>query len=153
MTSSGNKGDQISANISGDVSGQIAVGKNISQVHQSGPLQPLEVTPTELEELKGVFKVLKAQISTSTAPERRASALERVDELEEAVTADKPDLTTVEYVKQWFVKHLPALSGAVTGMIFTLLLASWWRHQVTWLLKSFVGVFSRKPLHSQQSLP
>ena len=117
MTSSGNKGDQISANISGDVSGQIAVGKNISQVHQSGLLQPLEVTPADLEELKGVFKVLKAQISTSTAPERRASALERVDELEEAVTADKPDLTTVEYVKQWFVKHLPALSGAVTGVI------------------------------------
>lgn len=117
MTSSGNKGDQISANISGDVSGQIAVGKNISQVYQSGPLQPLEVTPAELEELKEVFKVLKAQISTSTAPDRRASALERVDELEEAVTADKPDLTTVEYVKQWFVKHLPALSGAVTGVI------------------------------------
>ncbi|NEZ55247.1 hypothetical protein [Adonisia turfae] len=117
MTSSGNKGDQISANISGEVSGQMAVGKNISQVHQFGPLQPLEVTPAELEELKGVFKALKAQISTSTAPERRDSALERVDELEEAVTADKPDLTTVEYVKQWFVKHLPALSGAVTGVI------------------------------------
>ena len=117
MTSSGNKGDQISANISGYVSGQIAVGKNISQVHQSGPLQPSEVTPAELEELKRVFKVLKAQISTSTAPERRASALERVDELEEAVTADKPDLTTVEYVKQWFVKHLPMLSGAITGVI------------------------------------
>jgi len=40
-----------------------------------------------------------------------------VQELEEAVTAEKPDLTTMEYVKQWFVKNLPGLAGAVTGVV------------------------------------
>ena len=38
-------------------------------------------------------------------------------ELEEAVTAKKPDLTTMEYVKRWFARNLPELAGAVTGVI------------------------------------
>jgi hypothetical protein len=33
------------------------------------------------------------------------------------VTAKEPDLTTVQYVKQWFVKKLPALAGIVTGVL------------------------------------
>jgi len=37
--------------------------------------------------------------------------------LEEAVTAQEPDLATVEYVKGWFVKNIPALAGTVTGVV------------------------------------
>jgi len=46
----------------------------------------------------------------------RTAAVERVDELTEAVMAEKPDLTTMEYVRNWFTKNIPALAGAVVGV-------------------------------------
>ena len=38
-------------------------------------------------------------------------------ELKEAVTAKKPDLTTMDYVKKWFVKKLPQVAGKVIGVL------------------------------------
>ena len=49
--------------------------------------------------------------------ELRDGALERAQELEEAVMSDEPDLSTMDYVKKWFVKHLPGLAGTVTGLV------------------------------------
>jgi hypothetical protein len=34
----------------------------------------------------------------------------------EAVIAREPDISTMEYVKRWFVRHVPALAGAVTSI-------------------------------------
>ena len=78
----------IRATINGNVNGQVAVGQNIIQsytdVHQG-----------------------------LTGAEKRASALERVEELEQAITEKKPNLWTMEYVKKWFGKHIPGLAGAL----------------------------------------
>ena len=38
-------------------------------------------------------------------------------ELEQAVTEKKPDLSTMEYVRSWFLKNLPGLAGAVTSVV------------------------------------
>ena len=43
--------------------------------------------------------------------------MERVDELEQAITEEKPDLSTMEYVKNWFVRNLPGLAGTVTSVV------------------------------------
>ena len=40
-----------------------------------------------------------------------------MNELQQAVAEEKPDLTTMEYVRNWFAKNVPALAGAVTGVI------------------------------------
>jgi hypothetical protein len=40
-----------------------------------------------------------------------------VDELEQALVADQPDLTTIEYVKQWFARKLPAAAGLVASVL------------------------------------
>ena len=98
-----------------DVSGQVAVGEGITQVGDIGAAHP-EVTEAELAELRQTLADLKAQVAAEAPPERRSAALERVDELEEAITAEEPDLATMEYVKRWFVKHLPGLAGAVAGV-------------------------------------
>ena len=45
------------------------------------------------------------------------SASERIDELEEAIIAEKPDLSTMEYVGNWFTKNLPAIAGSVTSLV------------------------------------
>jgi hypothetical protein len=106
-------GDRISGTIRGDVSGQVAIGKDIEQEQTVvGP----GVTPEELAELRSILAGVKERVAAEAPPEQRDAALERVDELEQAVTAEKPDLTTMEYVRNWFAKNLPTLAGTVTGV-------------------------------------
>lgn len=108
-------GDVIHAEISGPVSGLVGVGKGITQTQATG--QQPQVTEAELVELRKLFSDLKAKIEVEAAPEKKNPALERAQELEEAVTAKEPDVTTIEYVKRWFVKNLPTVAGAVTGIV------------------------------------
>jgi plasmid stabilization system protein ParE len=109
-------GDVIRATISGDVSGQVAVGKGITQTQTIGAAPP-EVTEADLAELRQVLVGLKAKVAAEAPPDKKVAALERVAELEEAVTAKEPDLPTMEYVKGWFAKNLPGLAGAVTSVV------------------------------------
>ncbi|HEY8188643.1 MAG TPA: hypothetical protein VIF64_21415 [Pyrinomonadaceae bacterium] len=107
-------GDSITANI-GDVSdrSQVAVGKGITQIQEYGP----PPTPEDFAQLQQMFDELKAKIDQEVAPEEKEKALERVDELKEAVTAKEPDLTTMEYVKTWFGKNVPAMASSVMDVI------------------------------------
>jgi len=109
-------GDHISANVTGPVQGQVAVGKDIRQRQAAGDMK-IEITEAELAELSQAFTDLKAEVEANAAPEQKEAAGERVNELEEAITAEEPDLTTVQYVKRWFVKNLPAVAGSVTGIL------------------------------------
>lgn len=107
--------DKITATIHGPVSGQVAVGKGIIQISApGGSARPGE---SELASLRQEFAELRERIETGAPPEKQPAALERLDELEEAITASEPDLSTMEYVKVWFGKNLPGLAGAVTGLI------------------------------------
>ena len=109
-------GDSISATI-GNVSdgSQVAVGHHIqqSQVHGAPP----EMTEEEMSQLMQMFADLKTKIAQEAPPAEKEKALERVDELQDAVTAKEPDLTTMEYVRNWFVKNLPTVAGSVVGLI------------------------------------
>jgi hypothetical protein len=101
-------------NIDGDVRGQIAIGNNISQSQvNSHPV----ATPAEMKDLRQLINELRSKIETEVAPAKKDSALERVGELEQAITEEKPDLTTMEYVKNWFGKNVPALAGMVTSVV------------------------------------
>ena len=110
-------GDHISATI-GDVSGgaQVGVGKNISQtqIHGAGAAA---LTEAEQATLRQLFADLKSQVEREAPPEKKGGALERVEELQEAVTAEKPDEGTIQYVKKWFLKHLPSVAGSVVSLV------------------------------------
>lgn len=69
---------------------------------------------------------LRAQVGAEAPRERKGAAVERIDELEGAVIADEPDLTTVEYIKRWFARNVPRLAGTVTGVIVNPSWACWW---------------------------
>lgn len=106
----------VTGMVSGDVHGQVAIGKEIRQSQAvGGPAS--RVSEEEVAELLQAFSDLKAQVAASAPAEARDAALERVGELEVAVTADKPDVTTMEYVKGWFTRTLPDLAGSVTGLL------------------------------------
>jgi hypothetical protein len=104
----------VRVTVGGDVSGQLAAGRHIKQVSTS---ITTAVTEAELEELRQVLKELHARVEAKAQPDKKEAALERVGELEQAVTEKKPDLSTMEYVRNWFVKNLPGLAGAVTSVV------------------------------------
>lgn len=111
------RGDNISGVVSNSrIDGQFAVGKGIIQQNDQ-PSAPPEVTEAERAKLQQILAELRAEVEAQAPPESKAPALERVEELEEAIVAPKPDLTTMEYVRNWFVKKLPALAGQVIGVL------------------------------------
>ena len=82
--------------VSGDVSGQLAIGDNITQkqtieTHQS------QVSQVDMDALRQMLADLKVKVEAEAPDDKKDAALERVSELEEAITAEKPDLTTMEY--------------------------------------------------------
>ena len=112
--------DGIWVSIGGSVrgGGQVGVGRDISQsyvrTHTDGPAA---VTEADLTDLRRAVEAVKAQIVAEAPPEQQAAALERVDELQKAIVAEEPDLTTLQYVRKWFGRNLPKLAGSVTGLI------------------------------------
>jgi len=115
MTEQKNDGTNISATFGGPISGQAAVGIDIRQSQANVAAQP--VTAAELAELKQAIAALKAEAARQAPPEKQAAAAEHLDELHEAITADKPKLSTMEYVRDWFAKNIPTMAGAVTSIV------------------------------------
>ena len=113
----GDKGPgDVSVTIQGNVEGQVAVGSHITQrqvrVQGAGP-----VTAEDLAALEGLLASLREDVVREAPEGQRQAALERIDELAEAVNAEEPDLSVMEYVKGWFGKHLPQLAGAVASVV------------------------------------
>ena len=106
----------IQAQISGPVSGQVAIGNNITQSQhiQSGTGQ---LSEADLQALHNLFVELNTQIESMLPTDKKDDALEKTSELEEAITSEQPDLTTMEYVRNWFVKNVPQLAGTVTSLV------------------------------------
>jgi hypothetical protein len=106
----------INSTISGTISGQVAIGENITQ-EQTNKVEYLDVTEADLAALRKLIAELKEQITSSAPTDKQPAALEKASELEEAITAGEPDISTMEYVRNWFGKNLPQLAGAVTGLV------------------------------------
>jgi len=114
MTKKQSRSNNIKVKVGGDVSGQMAVGENIKQVSTK---TTGNVTKAELEELHQLLATLRSKVEAEAQPDKKDAALERVEELEQAVADKKPDLSTMEYVRNWFIKNLPGLAGAVTSVV------------------------------------
>lgn len=108
--------EKTTVSIGGDVSGQVAVGNHINQTQSIHAAVP-NLTEGEFQTLSELFESLKQQVSSEAPVEKKEPALERVVELEEAITAKEPDISTMEYVKNWFIRNVPQLAGAVTGLV------------------------------------
>ncbi len=106
-------GDVIQATI-GDHASQVAVGKNNRQTQTT---ISAKVSEADLRQVASLFDDLKKQIEQEAPPDKKAAAIERVEELKQEVTSPKPQVVTMEYVKNWFTKNLPSLLGGVTSIM------------------------------------
>jgi hypothetical protein len=102
----------------GDKAQNVVIGENITNVQQvvSQPSQT-PVTEADLAAIRELFKELQSQVAAQAPPDKKNSALERVEELQEAITAGEPDLETMLYVKKWFGKNVPRLANAIIGVL------------------------------------
>jgi hypothetical protein len=116
MNNQTTSGSIIRANVTGPISGQVAIGNNIHQAQSINAWRP-EVSSAELAELRQTLTDLRAQVAAHGSADKQTAALTHVDELEAAITATEPDLDTMGYIKRWFTLNLPQLAGAVTGII------------------------------------
>lgn len=103
------RGDQIRASVSGDVSGQVAVGKDIKQTRTTSP----DSTQGKGEDQERVFADLRRMVENEAPPEERQSALDRLDTLEEAISSDPPNADAIQDIVSWFATHLPEMAEAV----------------------------------------
>ena len=99
-----------------DLTGQLAIGNRIRQsMGQFDRDDP--VTAAERAELTALFDALRKRIAAEVPVDQQGSALDRVDELADAVTDEKPELSTITAALTWFRKKLPELAAAVKDLI------------------------------------
>lgn len=100
--------------------GTITGGEISLSVGDAGPV-PGETPRPQIESHQTVvreqLRQLKTQVAAAAPADKKTAALERLDELSEALTASLPDLDTLAYVKSWFGKNIPPLAEAVTAVI------------------------------------
>src|SRR5438067_13250269 len=82
-------GDAYASTITGNVSGQVAVGRRNTQSQTVTGARP-ELTATDLADLQQALDALKARIAAEAPPAQQTAALERVGELEQAITTAEP---------------------------------------------------------------
>jgi hypothetical protein len=93
----------------GPIHGQVAAGDGNTLIQSIDTAKS-----TQLEDL---LARLKNQVEAEAPPRKKEEALHQVNHLEGAIKAAQPDLRAMQNVERWFVKHLPKLAGAVTGVI------------------------------------
>lgn len=102
--------------VGGNLTGQLAIGhhieQNMVQFRRDDP-----VTAAEHAGLTALFDALRGRVEAELPVDQRAMALDRVEELAEAVTDEKPQLSTMEAALLWFRKRVPELAGAVKELI------------------------------------
>lgn len=108
-------GDTIHISV-GEHSKNVAAGKDVTQ-NVTEQVANFQVTTEDLSAVKKIFAELKEQVPKEISSEMQPPAIERIDELEEAITGEKPDLTTMEYVKNWFTKKLPQFAGKIISVL------------------------------------
>jgi hypothetical protein len=110
--------DQADAGVRGKISingnntGQVQIGTGNYQ-HQT----IARVTGAEPTSLDQLIEALRAQIEAEAPADKRVAAQVHVDDLSEALKAEKPDLEGMARVRDWFARHVPTLVGAVTSVV------------------------------------
>ncbi len=107
------EGDTFETHI-GSVSGPVHTGKGDIIIEH---WDARGVTAAEMETLRGLFGDLSARVAAEAPPELADEAQEQVKALEEAATAEKPDLSAMERVRDWFIENLPSVAGTVTSLL------------------------------------
>jgi hypothetical protein len=107
---------------SGDITGsQVVIGDSnvMIQGNENKVVQNkiTGISQAELRKLRNQFTSLKGQINAIAPANKKAAALQKADKLQEAVLSKKPNPAAMAKIRDWFVKNLPSVAGAVTAVV------------------------------------
>lgn len=111
--------------IEGSISGQVAVGNGNIQTQTIGSPSAPSASNADQSVLNAILAELKNTVADGAPADKRDAALERLDEFGEALTAQAPDLATMEYVQGWFARQAPPLGEAITAILAHPVIVQW----------------------------
>ncbi|MFG3022533.1 hypothetical protein ACGFZQ_28955 [Streptomyces sp. NPDC048254] len=120
-------GQNVTIRVGRDATGQITVGHHVTaEQHQTTTTVTPAMEPVaDRADLTTAIAGLRDLIETAGLDANvAADALAKLDDLEEAVTADVPDLATMEHVQGWFRRRLPQFADAVRHFLLDPLVSS-----------------------------
>ncbi|MET9258914.1 hypothetical protein [Amycolatopsis sp. NPDC004079] len=97
--------DRITFHVGHDLSGQVVLGNN--NITTGGDHRA--AAPADLGAVTALLTEIRAALPADLAEPGGA----QLDDLEEAITAETPDLSTMERVRDWFSQHVPVLAAAI----------------------------------------
>lgn len=104
-----------------NVTGHTTVGRDNRVVGDiASPGGPaVQVTEEQLRELRGEFAGVRELIERldGVGEREKGAAVDRLEELQTAVTDDEPDVRAMGRVRAWFAEKLPEALDAVTGLL------------------------------------
>lgn len=106
--------ESVSATVSNVSGGNIAIGHTVTQT-STVTTTTGSVTPEQLAGLKKDFAALRAQLADD--PEVPDEAPAKLDQLQAAITQGTPDVSTMERVRNWFLKYAPKAAGSVMALV------------------------------------
>jgi micrococcal nuclease len=101
MMSKKDKSDHFDTHI-GSVSGPVHTGKGDILIEH---WDARGITAADMDALRRLLGDLRARVATEAPPELAKEARKQVDKLEKAATAEKPDVSTMKQVRDWFLKQ------------------------------------------------
>ena len=125
--------------------GRMVIGSgSFNDIFQETSTLTRFATPEELTAFANLFRTIDQEIAATVPPNDQAKAREQVEEIKTQVTSAKPDLSKLEQAKKWFVDHLPALVGGVTGIL---------THPIVGKIVESAGEFTLKQFRARLGLP
>ncbi len=109
------RGSGVSINVGGGNYGALWAGDQNRVIVNAKTGATTTLSPQDVRTLSDAIAALRDRVASEAPPAQRAAALSQVAALETALLSE-PKVGRMEEVRNWFVKHLPSMLGAVTTL-------------------------------------
>lgn len=105
----------VSISVGGNNTGAIWSGNQNRVIVNERTGQATEISAQDVRSLADSIATLREQVANQAPADQRTAAVAQIDKLQEAILP-KPQLSRMQEVRDWFVKHAPAVLGTVTAL-------------------------------------
>jgi hypothetical protein len=79
----------------------------------------IRISDADRAEVHERIAALRETVRSAAPPDQQDAAAELVDELEDAIVAEAPNVSRMAFIRDWFSAHVPKLAGAVSELILS----------------------------------
>jgi hypothetical protein len=79
----------------------------------------IRISEADRAEVHQRIAALRKTVRAVAPPDQRDAAAELVDELQDAIVAEAPNVSRMAFIRDWFSAHVPKLAGPVSELILS----------------------------------